>query len=513
MSVPTSNQRTWVLVVGVVVVVVAGLFAWILLAPGPSTSPAGTASVYGHAGIVNRGEGGEYGTASVYSHAYAISSGPSTTTPAVNVRSGSEVFLFVGYVNSEIGGGSVLSITDSLGDVYNPVLSSGSAQNHTEALYTAGPVPSAGSLRVNVTFGGGTSTMGGSVALVDVVATVGAPKVDVVYTEAGVGAVASINVSTTLPDDLLLLGVSGSQSAAPLAPASDETLLDTAGGTTGPSTEGEGFGTFSAPESGPRTELSATLASPTEWAAIGVGIYSFAASGISGTTTTPMFPVGANSLVYLFVGYVNTEIGGGNISSISDTLGDYYTLVVSTGFEQNHTESLYVSSVIPTSGTLDVTVAFTGGDTVMGGAVAAVDVVASSGSPEVDVFSTASGTWSGIASVTVTTNRPGDLLLFGVAGMGRDAPFTGTGNETLLDTGTNTSGPFYDGTGYGTFSEPEGTSSSQLSATLSTPAEWSAIGIGIYVAPPSTASAVGFTLGPTAAFGATALVAAELRRP
>jgi hypothetical protein len=50
---------------------------------------------------------------------------------------------------------------------------------------------------------------------------------------------------------------------------------------------------------------------------------------------------------------------------------------------------------------------------------------------------------------------------------------------TLLDTGTNTSGPFLDGTGYGTFTTTSSTTSVLLSADLNVATGWDAIGIAI----------------------------------
>jgi hypothetical protein len=430
----------------------------------------------------------------------------------LSVQPGSRLFVFVGYVNAGSGGGFVSGVTDSLDDAYSLVLSSGLTANHSEDLYESGPILSNGSVAVTVSFSDGNVSMGGTVAAVDVVTPVGLPTVDVVYSQRDAGATASLLVTTTMSFDLLLFGVSGPEAAAPFGAGPGETLLNTAGGVTGPGGDGEGFGTFSASANGTANNLSANLSTPEPWAAVGVGIYGFNESGTPGSTTTPSFDVARGSALFLFVGYVDPSIGGGEVGNITDTLGDVFTRVISSGLAQNHSEDLYVSSVVRASAATSVTVSFVGGDTPMGGSVAAVDVVASSGRPVVDGTGVQTGYWSGTASVSVTTGGTDDILLLGVSGMGRAAPFTAAANETLLDTGTNTSGPFYDGTGFGTFSAHATGSVTSLSATLNTPAEWEAIGVGISSVGNSPPSESGPVPGPTAAFGSAWLVASGAPR-
>jgi hypothetical protein len=500
--------------IGIVVVLLSGNVAATSSAGGAGLplAASGSLSVYSHTGVVNRGVHGTYGSASVHSNAWAISTGPTTTTSSMSVLAGSVVFLFVGYVNGEIGGGYVAFVNDTLGDGYSLVLSTGYAQNHTQDLYVSAPVPRNASVRVSVTFAGGDTTMGGSVAAVDVVARVGVPTVDAVYSQSGFwGSPASVNVATTRSDDLLLLGVSGLGRDAPLSPAAGETLLNTAGNTSGPWSDGTGFGTFSAREHGTTATLSATLATPAEWTAIGVGIYGFVEKGIQGTTTTPTVRVVAGSVALIFVGFVNTEIGGGRVSSVSDNLHDKFSLVATTDFLQNHTQDLFATQPIAANGSLRVTVSFAGGDTLMGGSIALVDVVASSGTPAIDTVAMASGTWSGTALVNLTTTHSRDLLLLGVSGLGRDAPFAPGGGETLLNTGTNTSGPWEDGTGYGTFSASEHAKSATLSAALATPAEWTAIAVGIHIAPHAALAGAGAVVTPTLESGTSWVVATVVR--
>jgi hypothetical protein len=217
----------------------------------------------------------------------------------------------------------------------------------------------------------------------------------------------------------------------------------------------------------------------------------------------------AGSVVYLFVGYVNAEIGGGYVTSISDTAGDTYSIVTSTGYAQNHTEDLYISEPVPQNTTLTVSVSFYGGATTMGGSVAAVDV-AGTGTPTVDGVYSESGV-GGIASVGVQTNTSNDLLLLGASGQWKDAPSTPATRETLLDTGGNTAGPFEDGMGFGTFSATESGTAAGLGAQLNNSAVWNAIGVGIFIAPHPTAAPAGSAAVP--AFGVGTALAAAVVRP
>ena len=517
-SLPGSSSnasKVLLVVVGIAVGMVLGLLLGAVIQPasssgGGSTPASPTASVYSHTWAVNSGSTttGSVGAVSVYSHTWAISSGPTTTTPGVRVLEGSAVYVFVDYVNTEIGGGYVSSITDTAGDTYVLVSSTGYSQNHTEDLYVAEPVLQNTTLSVSVSFAGGATQMGGSVAVVDVAGSE-LPTVDGLNTETGVGQIASVEVQTNHSNDLLLLGVSGRWMDAPFAPATGETLLDTGGNTAGPFEDGVGFGTFSASETGMSAGLSAQLNNSALWDAIGVGIIGCNGCSAAGATTTPAISVLAGSAVYVFVGYVNTEIGGGYVSSITDTAGDSYVPVSSTGYSQNHTEDLYVAEPVLENTTLNVSVSFAGGATQMGGSVAVVDVTGS-GIPTVDGSDTASGVGK-VASVGIVTVHANDLLLLGVSGQQKDAPFVAASGETLLDTGDNTAGPFEDGMGFGTFSASETGNATAVSAQLNNSAVWNAIGVGIFVTPHPTAAPAGSAAAP--AFGVGTAVAAAVMRP
>ncbi|HEY1198554.1 MAG TPA: hypothetical protein VGG32_07500 [Thermoplasmata archaeon] len=254
---------------------------------------------------------------------------------------------------------------------------------------------------------------------------------------------------------------------------------------------------------------SSSGSSPVASAAVSVHSHAWALT-TGPTTTTPLVNVLAGSAAYLFVGYVNPEIGGGVVSSITDTVGDTYSLVISTGYVQNHTQDLYVAEPIQQTTSLSVTVTFSGGATPMGGSVALVDVTGS-GLPAVDAVYMQSGAWTGTASVAVVTTHSNDLLLLGVSGMGRDAPFAPATGETLLDTSGNTSGPWEDGTGFGTFATTESGTGAFLSATLATPAEWTAIGVGIFVAPHPSLASAGSIMAPTLWAGTPSVVLAVMR--
>ena len=518
MSLPGSSSnasKVLFLVVGVAIGLIFGLLLGAVIQPssnsgGGSTPASPLASVHSHTWAVNSGSSlsGSTGPVSVYSHAWAISTGPTTTTPWMSVLAGSVVYLFVGYVNVEIGGGYVAAISDTAGDTYSYVTSTGFAQNHTEDLYLSGSIVQNTTLDVSVSFSGGVTTMGGSVAAVDVAGT-GTPTVDGVYSGSGVGGAASVQVKTNTSDDLLLLGVSGQWKDAPFTPATGETLLDTGGNTAGPFEDGMGFGTFSASEVGTSAVLSAQLNNSAVWNAIGLGIVGCIDCSAGGTTTTPAVSVLAGSAVYVFVGYVNSEIGGGYASSITDTAGDSYALVTSTGYAQNHTEDLYVAEPILQNTTLNVSVSFSGGVTRMGGSVAVVDVTGS-GITTVDGIDTASGVGQ-VAAAGVVNVHANDLLLLGVSGQQKDAPFVAASGETLLDTGDNTAGPFEDGMGFGTFSASETGNVTALSAQLNNSAVWNAIGVGIFVTPHPTAAPAGSVAEPSSFGVGTTLTAAVVR--
>jgi len=258
MSMPAPSwhdSKVMYLVVGVVIGIVVGLLLAVALQPGSgsggTTSPSPRPSVY--------------------SSAWTVSADPSTLTPSLKVLAGSAVFVFVGFVNSEIGGGSIAGVTDSLGDTYALVASSGYSENHTENLYVAEPSVSTSTFSVIVTFYAGDTPMGGSVGVVDVAGS-GTPTIDGVNWENGVGGIASVTVPTNHSGDLVLLGVSGQWKDEPFAPVTGETLLDTGGNTSGPFEDGESIGTFWSNETGSTALLSATLANAAVWNAVGVGI-------------------------------------------------------------------------------------------------------------------------------------------------------------------------------------------------------------------------------------------------
>ena len=502
---PRSSSVSWVLTVGIVLTLVVGNLPGAhppsMSGGGGSTvrpnedrvnsvsdavSPGQTASVFSHTAAVNSGTNASVviGPVSVYSHASVITSTSNATTPAMSVLAGSVVYAFVAYPNARVGGVFIINQGDSIADLIR-IASSHEAQNYTEDLFASAPIPYNTTLRVWIDFAGTSAPVGGSVAAVDVAGS-GLPTVDGVNVQTGaMSGNASVNVTTAHANDLLLLGVAGPGGDAPFAATAGETLLDTGNNTTGPGENRTGFGSFSAPESGTTALLSATLAAPGEWSAIGVGIVGCNGCTGSGNTTTPALRVLAGSVVCVFVGFVNEEIGGGYVSWIGDSTRDDYNLVNSTYSDQNYTEDLYVSAPIPENTTLNVWVdfaaeSFGAGSAPVGGSVAAVDVVGS-GLPTVDGANVQTGASGDNASVNVTTAHANDLLLLGVAGPGGDAPFAATAGETLLDTGSNTSGPWADRTGFGSFSALESGTTARLVATLAAAGAWTAVAVGIHL--------------------------------
>ena len=96
----------------------------------------------------------------------------------------------------------------------------------------------------------------------------------------------------------------------------------------------------------------------------------------------------------------------------------------------------------------------------------------------IDAVGETTGTGS-YANLTLVANHTGDLYLYGTAGRGVSAPFSPGPGMTLLNTGTNTSGPYLDGTGYGSFMTTSAGTSAALSAELNVATGWDAIGVAI----------------------------------
>jgi hypothetical protein len=233
-----------VIAVALVLVIVVG----VLLAGNSSCSGA---CVSAHTGVV-------------------IDSTPVQTSP-ITVSQGALVVLFLSWVNFLAGGGGPTSITDTLNDNYVLSTSSGTAYNHTGAIYLTTAAGSDPSFVVTVLFAGGQATQGGSVA-VAVVPGAGIGDVDGTGWAFGDGPVASVTLTTSHACDLVLLGTSGRGVSGPYAPGSGETLLDSGTATAGPFEDGIGYGTFSSVATGTSPSPSATLNTPTFWVAVGIAI-------------------------------------------------------------------------------------------------------------------------------------------------------------------------------------------------------------------------------------------------
>jgi hypothetical protein len=409
------------------------------------------------------------------------------TTPSFSVTPGSLDLVFVSYINELAGGGSPQSVNDSLHDSYTLLATTGLTLNHTEALYAADVPTGSPDLTVSVTFGGGMAPQGGSVATVDVANTT-LSAVDGVSWNTGLVGPANVTVATGHAGDLFLLGAAGRGVSGPYTAGAGETLLDTGTSTSGPFEDGTGYGTFSIASTSTDLTLSANLNVSTWWDAVGVAVSpaTLGAPTLVGSTglvnnnttvVTPPIRTESDSLLLVFVSYVNSLAGGGGPVAITDSLGDSYSLVNSTGFALNHTEDLYAAPCSVATTSLTVSVSFGGGATPQGGSVAVADV----GNATVgQIDSVEETTGSGpLANLTLDTSHTGDLCLFGAAGRGVSGPYSPGTGMTLLDTGTNTSGPFEDGIGYGTFSAVASGTAVALSAFLNTPTWWEAIGIAI----------------------------------
>lgn len=252
------------LILGIVLVATVVLVSTTL---GDAASAArGGAAAYRTAGT-------ELANATVHSHAAAISTGPNTTTPGFGAPSGSRLFVFVGYVNQEIGGGYISSITDSKRDAFWLVTSTDDVQNHTEVLYEAEHSGvSTSHLTVTVRFKGGDTMMGGAVAAVDVVGAPVSGTNQSYEATGGSGTHASVPVGSSVRSDLFVLGVMGQARAAAMTAGAHEHLYETAGATAGPFEDGMSYGIFSSTDRSGAFNLTATLNGSSVWDGVGIVI-------------------------------------------------------------------------------------------------------------------------------------------------------------------------------------------------------------------------------------------------
>ncbi len=255
-----------------------------------STALSGAASPAQVGAAALRTAGTDSVDATVHSHAAAISTGPNTTTPGFGAPSGSTLFVFVGYVNQEIGGGYISSISDSKRDAFWLVTSTDDAQNHTEVLYEAhhsgASVPH---LTVTVRFKGGDTAMGGAVAAIDVV---GAPTSGTNQSYAatgGSGTHASVPVGGSVKSDLFLLGVMGQARAAAMTAGAHEHLFETAGATAGPFEDGMSYGILSSTDRSGAFNLTATLNGSSVWDGVGIMIPATATVTGGSSEASPVF--------------------------------------------------------------------------------------------------------------------------------------------------------------------------------------------------------------------------------
>jgi len=218
-------------------------------------------------------------TPRVHSESWAVGAGPTVTTPSISVPKGSDLFVFVGFVPSSAGGGSVASINDSSSDHFHQAYSTKERQNHTATLYVASNVKRSSVLQVSVMFTGGSTVFGGSVSVVDVVGAAAQNPIAVRSGEGGRNLLAYVALSTNQTNDLFLFGVDGNLKDGPFTAGAHERLVATGGNDSGPFQDGTSFGTFS---SVGRTgtfllyafvnKLADTIPGGPVWAAIGVGI-------------------------------------------------------------------------------------------------------------------------------------------------------------------------------------------------------------------------------------------------
>jgi hypothetical protein len=266
---PPSDAGTWVAFVVVILAVgvVIGFGIGRALPFGPSPGPSGgsgnsapTCDSCEGSWLSCPAIGAPAGAAvpQIVAHTGTVAPGPSVTTSAIDASPGSLLLVFVGFVNPSIGGGLVLSISDSDGDSFTLQNSTGADQNHSEELYYT--TTQGGSVQVNVTFGDADVTIGGSVGVVDIsgaatLAFAGFGQFS------GPGGAVQTHLGACSASDLFLLGVSGQARMLPFVGVQGAELLDSGAADAGPWTDGIGFGTFSATAANGGLDFSVTCGS------------------------------------------------------------------------------------------------------------------------------------------------------------------------------------------------------------------------------------------------------------
>lgn len=211
------------------------------------------------------------GAPEVTGHTGVVSDQSTVTTPPVGAPSYDVVIVFVSYVNGEIGGGSLQVIQDSASDYYFLLDSTGYALNHTEDLYATSVATTQAALTVSVTFSGGATAQGGSVA-VAVVANVNLSSIDALAENTGTSGMASVSMTAKHNSDLVLFGVAGRLYSGPYSAGPGELVLNSGGGTAGPYTDGIAYGIYESSSSSLAVTPTAGLNLTTYWEAIGLAL-------------------------------------------------------------------------------------------------------------------------------------------------------------------------------------------------------------------------------------------------
>jgi hypothetical protein len=190
---------------------------------------------------------------------------------------------------------------------------------------------------------------------------------------------------------------------------------------------------------------------------------------------TAGIPVVPQSLLLVFVGYVNPSIGGGEVASITDSAQDSFTELNSTGDLQNHSEDAYWTTSSGGS-SLQVTVSFEDQGATIGGSVAVLDITGS-GSPTFIGLGQGSGPGPEVVA-TMGPCDPNDLFVLGVSGQAHILPFESVQGAQLLDSGSADAGPWTDGVVFGTFDETSNGSAENFQMTCGNEASvWESIAL------------------------------------
>jgi hypothetical protein len=211
----------------------------------------------------------------VEGNVWSSGSGPTVTAALSADPAGSTILVFTGYTNSQNGGGSVSSVSDSQSDSFTKIATADDQSSRNEdAWITDAATGSTSGTTISVTFGGGSGgSQGGTIEAVDVVGAMGTP-VDIYSTNYNTNSEYPwLSLRTTHAGDLVIVGLAGNSLLSPAKGTNGATSLSSGSATVGPYSEKVASGGFYSPTSyAGLVNLSFQIGATTDWAGIAVAL-------------------------------------------------------------------------------------------------------------------------------------------------------------------------------------------------------------------------------------------------